>query len=70
MSSVYYICSDGTESGRKKDYENLFRLISDGYVGFTESFDDKIALFKPFNHGIDEHEHRNVIGKYQVFVRE
>jgi len=68
MSSVYYICSDGTESGRKKDFESLIRLIGDGYVGFSENFEDKIALFKPFISRDDSYGRSNCIGKYQVYI--
>jgi hypothetical protein len=70
MDFMYYICGNGTENGRKKDIDNMSVLLGMGYIGFTESVDDRIMVFRPFGLGAVQNGQSRRIGKnYQIGFR-
>lgn len=52
LEFAYFIYNNGTESDKTKDLERLSALMSMDYIGFTENFDRKIMVYRPFRLGI------------------
>ncbi len=52
MDFAYYMCDNGTEDDKRKDIEDLLRLVDVGYVAFRESREGRITVYRPFRLGV------------------
>ena len=73
MDFMYYACGNGTTEGGEKQNDEVCTLLEDGYSGFTEYFDKKVLIFRPFTLGVAKNGRDDRIGeigkKYQIDIR-
>jgi len=53
MDFAYYMCDNGTEDDKRKDMDDLLRLVDVGYVAFRERPDGIITVYRHFALGVD-----------------
>lgn len=58
MEFAYYICDNGTEEDRKKDTDNMFKLMDMGYLGFSDQSSGIMTMYRPFKIGIPQPQRR------------
>lgn len=57
MEFAYYICDNGTKEDRKKDFDNMLKLIDMGYLGFI-SLPGITTMYRSFSIGIPQPQHQ------------